>query len=511
MNAVGIKRVVGVAGLAVALGAAGCKVGPNYERPQTGAPDAFANLGTGNTPSGSDATKSVEAFWWKGLGDPKLNELIEQSIATNLDLKLAIARIREARALRGFVDADRFPMVDAQGSYSRERRSPNAGQFSTDGRNESLFTVGFDASWELDFFGRIARSVEAADYDIESAIDNRRDVVVTLVSDIARNYVELRGFQQRLGIAVKNIQTQQQSVEITRSRFTAGLTTDLDVAQAEAILASTRSTVPTLEAGARRSMHRLSVLLGREPGALIADLDQAQTIPTVPQVVPVGVPSELLRRRPDVRRAERDLAAATARIGVATGDLFPRFSLTGSFGLQSDKIADLGDASSRFWSVGPAVRWPILDWYKIRSNINVQEARTEQALVRYEQSLLGSFEDVENALVSYSREQVRRASLADSVAASRRALDLSQQLYSTGLADFQRVLDSQRTLFAAEDQLVDSERQVSSNYVALCKALGGGWEGVEGVRAEDVDADREQRRNDPKPWPPASSHLTKSK
>lgn len=508
MNAWTLRRVAGVGIGAAALLLAGCKVGPNYAEPDPRAPEAFVNLGTGSTPSTTDPSRSVEAFWWRQLGDPKLNELIERSSAANLDLRLAAARIREARALRGFVDADRFPMVDASGSFVRERRSPNSGPFNNGGRNESLFTAGFDASWELDFFGRISRSVEAADADIESAVDNRRDVVVTLVSDIARNYVELRGFQQRLAIATKNIQTQQQSVDITRARFTAGLTTDLDVAQAESILASTRATVPTLEAGARRSIHRLSVLLGSEPGTLIAELDGAGSIPNVPTVVPVGVPSELLRRRPDVRRAERDLAAATSRIGVATADLFPRFSLTGSFGLQSDKIADLGDASSRFWSVGPAVRWPILDWNKIRSNIRVQEARADQALVRYEQSLLTSFEDVENALVNYSREQVRRASLADSVAASRRALELSQQLYSTGLADFQRVLDSQRTLFAAEDQLVDSERQVGSNYVALCKALGGGWEGVEGVRAQDVDADRRQQRNDPKPWPPVSSHLS---
>ncbi len=481
-----------------AIVVSGCKVGPNYTPPEIDAPAAW-NEGSAAANSPADLSQ-----WWMTLNDPALDSLIQRAIQTNLDLRLAEARLREARAQRGVVAADRFPNVDVAASYSRSRRSQNIGagggaitpsvsDVNGAGDNEAnngtpvrvgnignpeqdLYDAGFDANWEIDVFGHVKRSVEAAEADIQAEQENLRDVLVTLLSEVARNYVEVRGFQGRLAIANDNINSQRETVNLTRSRLQAGVASDLDVARAEAQLATTTSQLPTYEAGVRQSIHRLSVLLGQDPSALMDELLTAAPIPAVPAEVPAGLPAELVRRRPDVRRAERQLAAATARIGAATADLYPRFSLTGSFGFQANDIDELANADSRFWSIGPAVRWPIFDAGRIRANIAVQNARTEQALTQYESAVLTSFEDVENALVNYAREQVRRQSLTDAVNANRRAVDLATQLYTRGLTDFLTVLDSQRALFLTQDQLVQSDRTVAANLIALYKALGGGWE-----------------------------------
>lgn len=479
------RRGRGLAGMLVAsagLVIAGCKVGPDFEKPAGSSPEQFAHLTAEGFRAAStlDATRAPEVTWWRTLGDDKLNGLIDRAVAKNLDVRLAASRVLEARAERGVVASEWFPQVDTNGQYERSRGSKNAfGTRGAPGRNTDYFRAGFDASWEPDVFGRIARSVEAAEADIRALEEDRRNVVVSLLAEVARTYVELRGFQQRLVIAQNNINVQRDAVGLARSRFKAGLANDLDVAQAESLLATTESAVPTLDQGVQRSIHRLGVLLGQNPEELLSELQSPGPIPQATGNVPVGLPSELLRRRPDIRAAEERIAAATARIGVATAELFPRFSLTGSFGLASDKVADIADASSRFWSFGPAVRWPIFQGGRIRSNIRVQNAREEQALVNYERTLLSTFEEVENALVAYTREQARRESLKEAVASNQRGLDLARQLYKSGLADFQRVIDTQRSLFESQDQLVDSDRTVSSNLVAVYKALGGGWEQYE--------------------------------
>ncbi len=465
--------------IVAAVGLAGCKTGPDFVPPNPPTPGSFSHTGDEGFggPSAIAAAKSVDAAWWRLLGDPALDGLINRAVAGNLDVKLAASRVREARAQRGVVAAAAYPQVDLDANASRSRQSKNTAQSSfAGGRDVNLFQAGFDANWELDFFGRIARDVEAADADIQSVEEDRRDVLVTLVSEVARNYIELRGFQQRLEIARRNIQTQQDTLDIASSRLKAGLTSDLDVAQAESSLAIVKSEVPPLDRSVQAAIHRLGVLLGGQPTVLAQELASAAAIPGVPPEVPIGLPSELLRRRPDIRKAERDLAGSTARIGVATAELYPRFSLTGSFGFAADKVPTLPDASSRFWSFGPAMKWPVLDWQRIRSNINVQEARTEQSLIRYEQAVLRAFEDTENALTAYTREQARRKMLADSVSSNQRAFDIANELYRSGIADFQRVLDSQRSLFTSQDSLSDSDRAVASNLVALYKALGGGWE-----------------------------------
>jgi NodT family efflux transporter outer membrane factor (OMF) lipoprotein len=417
-----------------------------------------------------------------------LNSLIERAVLTNLDLRLATARIREARALRGIVASDLWPTINTAGSYLRFRGSENTLSSATSGGSANsgvpssllesdFFQLNFDATWELDLFGRVRRSVEAAEADIAAEEENLRDVLVTLVAEVARNYVDLRGFQGQLLVAQDNIQAQQQSVELTNARFQAGLTSGLDVAQAEAQLATTQSQPPILESAKRQSIHRLGVLLGQLPETLINELTPEKPIPPIPPEVLVGLPSELLWRRPDVRRAERQAAAATARIGVATADLFPRFAFSANvIGLQSTDITDLPLASSRFWSVGPTVSWPIFDAGRIRANIEAHNARGEQSLVQYEQTVLTAIEEVENALIAYTQEQMRQRVLASAVEANRRSVALAYEQYTKGLGDFLNVLVAQRSLYTAEDQLVQSERTIVSNLIALYKALGGGWE-----------------------------------
>ena len=464
--------------LGLVLSLAGCTVGPNYHTPKTKVPDSF--VGQASPPT--DVPNQF-AKWWTTLQDPELDSLIERSVRGNLDLRLAQARVREARAQRGVVKADLFPIVNVSASYQRSRRSRNVNIAQSGGGSQTTATVdgdlyqaGFDASWEIDVFGGVRREVEAANADLAAEIENRRDVLVTLLAEVARNYVELRASQRQTVIARANLQAQQETLDLTRIRFSAGLVSDLDVARAEAQVQTTASQIPALEASARQSIHLLSVLLGQEPNALTGELAQDTPIPQSPPEIPVGLPSDLLRRRPDVRRAERELAVATARIGVATADLFPRFSLTGALGLQSSKVNSLTNSGSRSWSILPGVSWPVLDFGRIRSNIAVQNAREEQSLVLYEQTILTSLQEVEDALVSFSENQTQREKLAGAVDANRRAVDLANQLYKQGLTDFLSVLQVQRDLFASEDALVQTDRDITSDFVALYKALGGGWE-----------------------------------
>ncbi|MEA2707486.1 MAG: hypothetical protein QOF78_87 [Phycisphaerales bacterium] len=455
----------------------GCTVGPNYKPPQVRVPDRFSEpAATQPTTLATTQPVASPAAWWTTFGDETLNRLIDEARRSNLDLRTAEARVREARAARGIVTADYWPDVDAAGSYSRSRTSKNTTFGSFGPRETDLWQAGFDAAWEVDVFGGVRRSVQAATADIQAAVADRNDVLLSLLGEVARNYVELRGFQRQIAIAEFNVKSQQDTLELTRVRLNAGLGTDLAVAQTEAQVAATQSQIPAFQTLAQQSIHRLSVLLGRPPGALMADLEPIKAVPTPPAEIPAGVPSELLRRRPDIRRAERQLAAATARIGVATADLFPHFTLTGSLGVEATQFKGLGNSDSIFWSVGPGVRFPIFNRGRLKSAVAVENARTEQALAQYEQTVLRSLEEVENAMVAYRKEFVRRASLARAVASSQRSVQLSQQLYQRGLTDFLNVLDAQRALYQNEDLLVQSESNVSANAVALFKALGGGWD-----------------------------------
>ncbi|MDB6067901.1 MAG: NodT protein [Pedosphaera sp.] len=462
----------------LAVVAGGCAVGPNYQRPQVSTPAHWSEpLAGGET----NRTSSVTA-WWKNFNDPELDSLVDRAVKANLDLKVAEARVREARAQYRVTAADFGPSVGSSASYARERQSMHQPLISsfplppgTPFEND-VYQAGFDASWEIDVFGGTRRSVEAAKAQVAATEFGRRDTLVTLLGEVARNYVDTRGYQRRLTIAQENIKAQAEALAITQNRFTNGLTSDLDVQQAATLLETTRAEVPTLESSLQASIHRLGVLLGQPPGALLTELSQQAPIPAAPPEVPVGLPSELLLRRPDVQQAERQLAAATANIGVAKADLFPKFFLTGSAGFQSVSASDWFTAGSKFWSAGPTVQWKIFDSGRIRANIRVQNARQEQALANYEKTVLTSFEDVENSLSSYAKEQVRHQSLEAAVKSSQDSLHLANQLYSNGLANFINVLDAERSMYQAQDQLAQSERTVSANLISLYKALGGGWE-----------------------------------
>ncbi len=453
--------------IAALLLLAGCAVGPNYRTPQVNVPAQWAG-----------ATNSAPPVvqWWTTFNDPVLNSLIERAVKSNYDLRVAAARVRAARAVRGAAVSDLGPHGDSSASYHRDHPSAESGNNPPNGRVErDLWVTGFDASWEIDIFGGVRRRIEAATADWQATEDGRRAVLVTVLAEVARNYMEVRGFQQRLAIAQNNIHAQQETLDITRARFEAGLTSELDVAQASSLLASQKATLPDLQTGLQHAMHRLDVLLGQAPGALVEELTQTMPIPGALPDVPVGLPSDLIRRRPDVRQAERELAAETARIGEATAELFPKFSLSGAFGLNSQGISGF-DMIGKFWSVGPTVRWPILDAWRIQSGIQFQNARQQEALANFEQTVLTSLEDVENALVAYANERVRYRALGEAVAANRREVELANELYTKGVGDFLNVLDAQRSLFVNEEQLVQSESTVSVNLVALYKALGGGWE-----------------------------------
>jgi multidrug efflux system outer membrane protein len=510
-----VKQVL----VALAALLAGCTVGPNYKAPK------LDDVPTSYATTQPTADTTAICHWWETFHDPKLNNLITRAVASNLDLKLAEERVVESRAQLDLTSGNLFPTGDLTGGYTKTQISKEAGiagflgnsgggassatvggasggtgagagsavsgnlarpgaakssssstGFAIPGHLE-VYQAGFDASWEIDVFGGIRRTIEASDADLAATEEARRDALVTLLGDVARNYIEVRGKQRQLKVANDNVRSQNDTLELTQSRYKAGLATDLDVARAQAQVNSTESAIPTLETSLKQSIHRLGVLLGEPPEALLEELSKEGPIPPpVTNAVPVGLPSELLRRRPDVRRAERQFAAATARIGVATADLFPRFSLTGTLGLESQKFKDLARGDSFFWNIGPSVSWPILDAGKITSNIRVQKARQEEALLQYKNTVLTSLEDVENALTGYEQEQIREQSLSHAVDANQRAVQLATLLYKKGLADFLNVLDAQRDLFASQDQLIQSQQNVSADLVALYKALGGGWE-----------------------------------
>ena len=450
----------------------GCAVGPDYCPPKVSVPTSWSEL-----PQGGKSNPESFVQWWNTFNDPVLDSLIMRAVPSNLDLRIAEVRVREARFQRGAVASDLWPSLDTSASYSRSRRSTGISTIPPSAKiKRNLYETGFDASWEIDLFGGKRRAVEAANAEIDAAVENQRDVLITLLAEVARNYIEVRGYQRRLQIVYKNISTQQEAVEIVQARYNAGLSSELDVVQAAALLATTQSQIPLLENPMKQAIHRIGILLGQKPGDLLTELTKESQIPHTPVTVPVGLPSDLLRRRPDVRRAERELAAATARIGMATADWFPKFSLTGSFGFQTEDINAFSITHSRLWSFGPTVRWPIFDAGRIRANIRVQNARQEQALLNYEKAVLTSLEDVENALVAYTAEQVRRQNLTEAVNANRRAVELANELFSKGLVNFLNVLDAERSLCKSEEELVQNERTVSLNLVILYKALGGGWE-----------------------------------
>lgn len=454
----------------------GCKVGPDYHAPDVLVPEGYAAT---TRPATAPATQPAAdlSLWWDRLGDPQLSALIQRATEGNLDLKLAKARLREVRAARGIAASRGQLQVDGGAGYLRQQNSKTVSDSSSLGPRETDFwRAGFDAAWELDVFGGDKRAVEAADADVAASVENVRDVLVSLQAEVARNYVDLRSAQARLQVAKENLNTQQELKSISVAKFEAGLATDVDVARIEAQMATTASQIPVLEAAAADAIYQLSVLLGKGPGELLAELRSDRPIPVAPPTIAAGQPGELLKRRPDVRRAEQQLRAATARIGEAKAELYPKFSLIGSLGLESSKFTNWWNADSSFWSIGPSVSWSLLNGGRVNANIEVQNARTEQALLIYQSTILSSVKEVDSAATRYGQEQRRRESLLAAVNSSQRAVRLSQELYEKGLSDFLNVLDAQRSLLLNQDLLVQSEQAATSDAIAVYKALGGGWQ-----------------------------------
>ena len=484
MNPNCLSKKLEVAIVGFFLFAAGCTVGPNYQKPDLPVPLMWNEA----QQKGVQVRPTELTYWWTSFNDPLLNSLIERAVRSNLDLRIAEGRIREARATRVLAASAAWPTVDVSSSYSRNRASANAiGSPTQNGGavavapsgatlEQNFYQTGFDASWEIDVFGGIRRSVEAADATLQATVEDQRDVLVSLLGEVAKNYIDLRGFQRRLDVTRDNLKAQLETLELTEVRFHAGLASDLDVAQQEAQAHSTAAQIPTLETSLKQAAYGLDVLLGSQPGSLWDELAVEKAIPTLPPEVLVELPAELLRQRPDIRRAERQLAAATAQVGVATADLYPKFSLVGNVGLQSVSASDWFTGRSRNWSIGPTVTWPVFDAGRIRANIEIRNAQQEQALGVYEKTVLTAFQDVEVSLVAYAKEQERSRSLVTAVAANQRALAMAHELYIRGLSDFLNVLEAQRALSLTENDLAQSQATMASNLVSLYKALGGGWQ-----------------------------------
>ena len=471
MSALPTSRISRACAAVFLLGLGCTTVGPDYEAPVTALPEGWRAAGE----DGLDPRTAELAGWWRKLEDPILDELVARALQTSLDVREARARVMEARALRKATAADLYPTLDAGARWERLGQSENTpfGEFVPD---YDYYSAGFDAAWEIDLWGRVRRSVEAADAELGATIEDARDVAVSVAAETAINYVELRSFQQRAAIARDNVSLQEQTLELVRGRFEAGLVGESDVAQARTSVESTRSRVPALEIGQREAENRLAVLLGQAPGALAAELAAEQPIPVPPTALAIGVPADLLRRRADVRRAERLLAAETARIGMAEGELYPRLTLAGRIGWEAEDAGDLFRSTSSTYGFGPSLSWNVFDAGRLRSFVDAQEARTEQALTRWERTVLVALEETENAMHAFVQEQARRASLLEATSQARLAVELARTQYTEGLSDFQNVLVSERALVELEDELAASEASIATSLVRLYKALGGGWD-----------------------------------
>ncbi|MEO1235245.1 MAG: efflux transporter outer membrane subunit [Planctomycetota bacterium] len=446
----------------------GCTVGEDYVPPattQAGPLDEWeARVDASVVRQPLDP--EVLASWWTTLDDAKLTDLIGRATDANLDLRAASAQLRQARAERKIAAAEGAPQIglSAGAQSSRQNRDTT-----------SLYSAGLDASWELDLFGRIARGVEAAEAELQATEENRRDVLVSVLAEVAVNYAELRTLQQQRLVTQSNLELQQESLRIAEAQERLGEASPLDVDRARANVETTRAVLPTLEQQIEQVLNRLAVLVGENPGVLDTYLGEPEALPVPPVTVAVGVPAEVLRRRPDVRRAERQLAAQSARVGVALAELYPKFTLNGTIGLQAPSTSSLFDAANLVFSVGPRAQWTIYDGGRLRQQVEVQDALQEQALVEYERSILTALEDVENAVTAYVQEQIRYVSLQSAEASAARAADAARARYEAGETDFLAVLDAQRTLLDSQDALAQSEGLIVGNLIRLYKSLGGGW------------------------------------
>jgi multidrug efflux system outer membrane protein len=449
---------------------AACAVGPDYKPPETEAAERFDHL-----EPDAFSTEATVAKFWTLFEDETLVRLVDDALAANHDLRIALTRVAEARALRGETRLDLAPTVTASAGYSDQRQA-NAQLIPGVPRDQELYDAGFDAFWELDFFGRIRRGVEASDAELDAAEASLRDAQVIVTAEVTRTYFELRGQQQQLDVARRNVENQRETLELTNVRLEAGRGTELDTSRAQAQLSGTLASIAPLETAVARSIHRLGVLTGREPGALREVLAPSKDLPVIPRIAAVGDPASLLRRRPDIRVAERQLAASTARIGVAVADLFPRVSFTGSVGLVADSFDGLGDSGSDTYFIAPGISWAAFDLGRVRARIAGAQARADGDLLRYEQTVLRALEETENSLVTHARARQRLEHAEDAAGASGKAADLARLRFEGGTSDFLQVLDAERTQLEADDRLAQTRTEAATSLIAVYKSLGGGWE-----------------------------------
>jgi NodT family efflux transporter outer membrane factor (OMF) lipoprotein len=479
---------------------AGCTLGPDFKAPEWAAPSSwFAPRPKTQPVASRPAAEPVDPDWWAVFRDPQLNGLMRRVAAENLDVRSAAIRLEESRSQLDIVRSAQVPTVNANASYARQQASRNGilslgNTTSTDAANGAsgntvvgpvnnrrfepfdIFQGGFDASWEIDLWGSVRRSVEAANASVDAAGEAQRDALVSAMAEVARDYIRLRGTQEQLRIAHDNLRIAQQSLTLTQQRAAGGVTTDLDVANASAQVRRNAAEIPAQEQQEAALINALSLLLGQPPQTLRAELETPKPVPPVPASVPVGVPSELVRRRPDIRQAEAQLHAATATIGVAEAAFYPSFTLSGSLGLQALQFGQLFSLNSRQYTGGPGITVPLFQGGQLRATLHLREAQQREAVLAWQRVLLQAWHEVDNALTAYQTEQARRAQLVRAVADSQRAAALAQSRYQQGVSDFLTVLDAERTLLGTQQQLAQSTSAVSENLVALYKALGGGWE-----------------------------------
>jgi multidrug efflux system outer membrane protein len=474
----------------------GCAVGPDFKRPSPQVPAHWSSPGAVDRPDAGARDSTTEERdadlqrWWSDFNDATLSSLIERALATNLDLRLTVLRIEESRAQRAVTAASLWPSLSADASYTRTRLSETTptGAVFTSFDHVSIpgvtgisipnpynqYQLGAEASWELDFFGRVRRSVEVADANVASSVEDQHAAAVSLLGDVARSYLDLRGAQRSAASARESIAITRELLELSRQRRAAGLTSEVDVVEAAAELSSTQAQLPAFELAITQDINQLSRLLAREPDALRAELESVAPIPAVPASVPIGLPASLARRRPDIRKAEADLHAATAQIGVAVAALYPSITLTGAGGMQSETTSELTQWASRFFSFGPALELPMFDRGRWQT-VSLQRVREKEAAIAYANTILNALQEVENARAAYDGDQDRHAWLQNTVAQNRDALELTRARYRSGVESFIEVLDAERTLRQNELSLAQSETAVSEDLVALYRALGGGW------------------------------------
>ena len=488
---------------------AGCTVGPNFTKPDAKLPGNWCastcQAAKASVPSQPTAAP-INAAWWTSFNDPELVALEQRVASSNLDLKVASLRLAESRAERSITAADEYPTVDGNASVTRERASSNGvlglagaidpassqgtsangagagvAAFPARGKGSgiapfNLFQAGFDASWELDLWGRVRREVEAADASVAAQEDARRDLLMSTMAEVARDYVQLRGTQTDYAITMDNLNAAKDIERVTRERKANGLASELDVVQAASQVSAESALLPQLNQQEDETINRLSFLLGEAPGALRTELEAAKPIPPVPPAVPLGIPSDLARRRPDIREAEANLHQATAEIGVAKADFYPSITLSGSASLQSLQFSQLGNWGSRQFAFGPSLSLPIFEGGRLKATLNLRKEQQQEAAINYQRVVLSAWHDIDNALTEYSSQQLRHDELQATVADDQKALQLAQTQYTAGTGSFLQVLDAERSLLSAQQNLTDNTTQISTTLVSLYKALGGGWE-----------------------------------